>query len=172
MLRPVEEQDLDYLLDLRWNKEVNNSIIHTPLSFQKQKKWYNNLGGTDIVLSVILKENSGTVLIGTTGLYDIQSIHKRAVWKHRIHPNYQKQGISFIVGILLFNYAFKTLNLNKIYGESLEENEGIMKLCQKLGFSIEGKLKEHYYHDGRYKDAVIVGLLKDEFYKFGHPDLM
>lgn len=62
---------------------------------------------------------------------------------------------------VMLEYAFNTLNLNKISGGA--EIPDIMNFQKRLGFEQEGVLRQHVYRDGEYQDVVIFSILKEEF---------
>lgn len=66
---------------------------------------------------------------------------------------------------LLLDYAFKELNLHKVYLRVFSFNERAIKLYENLGFDIEGKLKEQLYRDGKWHDIIFMGLLKRNYMK-------
>lgn len=164
LLKPVEENDLDYLLDLRWNAEVVESIIHDPLSFTNQKEWFKNLKKTDLPLSIFLKKDNQLQIIGTVGFYNIEMRHQRATWRLRVDPLLQGKGIGSEAAKMLFDYGFKTLNLIKITGDAFADNQAILKLHEKIGFKQEGFLSKHYYHKGEFRDSIQLALFKEDFY--------
>jgi len=60
-------------------------------------------------------------------------------------------------------FAFKELNLHRITAEVYEYNERSLRLLESLGFKKEGILKEAKYHDGRYWDIIVMGLMKEDW---------
>lgn len=42
-------------------------------------------------------------------------------------------------------------------------NEASLALMRRLGFTEEGRLREHVFFAGRHHDLVLMGLLADEF---------
>jgi len=52
------------------------------------------------------------------------------------------------------------LNLNKITLEVIETNHNALKLYRKIGFIEEGRLRKHYYSDGKYFDIIILSIFK------------
>ncbi len=165
ILKPIEVDDLKFLLNLRWDNEIMKYLIHDPISFKTQNDWFNNLKKTDVVLSIFVKKEEDEIIIGTIGLYDIDYRHQRAVWRIRLSKDFQGKGYAKEAINLLLDYGFNTLNLNKITSDSLSENEAIIKLTLKLGFKKEGLLINHYFNNGKYRDAILFGLLREEFNK-------
>lgn len=163
LLKPVENEDLEFLLDLRWNRDIMQHLIHDPISLKNQNDWFNNLKSTDLPLSIFVKENDERHLVGTTGLYQINSRHQRAVWRIRIDPSHQGKGYAKEATCLLLDYGFNTLNINKITSDSFADNKAIVDLTLKLGFKQEGLLTGHYFHKGKFRDAMLFGLLRDDF---------
>ncbi|MDR0368203.1 MAG: GNAT family N-acetyltransferase [Bacteroidales bacterium] len=170
LLKPIEEEDLTFLMNLRWDKDITQFIIHDPISKQDQKKWYEKISkGNNLALSVFYKDPKNTAqteIIGTVGLFDVNMRHQHAKLKStRILAKYQGSGIVFEVLMLVLDYGFNTLNLNKVFGDSFEENTPIIKILETLGFQKEGVLRNHYFHEGMFKNAIALGLLREDFNK-------
>ena len=65
---------------------------------------------------------------------------------------------------LLLDYAFNSLNLNKVWMELYEFDEMKINFFTKiLGFKIDGKLRENCYNEGKYFDSFIISILKKEY---------
>lgn len=165
LLKPVESEDLDYLLGLRWDKDIAEFLIHDPLSVKNQQDWFNNMKKNDMPLSIFEKGHNKLNIIGTIGLYNIDARHQKAVWRIRIDKSSQGKGYAKEAIGLLLDYGFNTLNLNKIISESMEDNIAIVNLTKKMGFKEEGIMKEHFFHQGVFKNAILFGLLRKDFQK-------
>ena len=166
IIKPVEEEDLSYLLNLRWDTSIMDYLIHDPLSEVDQIKWFNSLKSSEIPFCIFMKlENNQIVNAGTIGLYNINMRHQRAVWRVRLDPKQQGMGIAFEAATMVLNYGFNTLNLNKIISDSFADNQAVIKLCLKVGAKKEALLKKHYYHKGEFRDAVQFGLFRKDFNK-------
>ena len=63
------------------------------------------------------------------------------------------------------DYSFNTLKLNKISTHVFTDNIESITGNKKFGMKIEGKLKKHYYKNGKFKDVYIFSILKTEFNK-------
>ncbi|UQS84879.1 GNAT family N-acetyltransferase [Apilactobacillus apisilvae] len=62
-------------------------------------------------------------------------------------------------------YGFNTLNLHKIYLNVDVENAPAVNVYKKMGFNIEGTLKDQYFADGDFRDCYFMGILKNNFNK-------
>ena len=169
ILKPVEPEDLNFLMEQRWDADLTDYIIHNPISSYNQQKWYEKIcKNGDVALSIFYKEKDSEkpVLLGAVGLYDINWRHQRATWKTlRIPKQYQGLGLAYEASKMLIEYGFYTLNLNKITSDIFPDNEGIIRVLSKLGFTEEGRLKDHYFHKGQFKDVVIYSLLRKDYKK-------
>jgi [ribosomal protein S5]-alanine N-acetyltransferase len=171
IIKPMEPQDLEYQLNLRWDKDITEYLIHDPISFKNQSDWYNNLKKTDLACSIFLKvkpEEGSLKIIGNVGLFDTNYRHQRAGIRARIDPEYQRKGIATEAMVMMMDYGYNTLNLNKITADSFCENEPIVKLITKMGFTKEGILEKHFFHNGKFRDAYQLGFLRENFNAIYH----
>src|SRR6187399_1993505 len=115
LLRPVEKEDLEFLLELRWDRAITTHLVHQPLSMRSQLAWYEDLQKTgELAFCIWLKSahEGSWVRAGVTGLSKFNARHQRAVWQScRVAPANQRKGIAFEACTMLFDYAFNTLNL-------------------------------------------------------------
>jgi RimJ/RimL family protein N-acetyltransferase len=64
---------------------------------------------------------------------------------------------------LVLGHAFDTLNLNRVWLHVYEYNEAGLRLYQKVGFRTEGRLREDNVRDGRYRDTLVMAVLREEW---------
>jgi len=165
ILKPVEEEDIYYLLDLRWDAEVMTYLLHEPISKSKQLEWYRSTIEKDYPFSIFFKKDNKMEICGTAGLYNISMRHQRATAKLRLDPKFQGIGIGTEALRMVIEYGFNTLNLQKMVGDRFDENKAAVNYHRKLGFVDEGHLRRHYYHNGEFKDVTLIGLLKEDFFR-------
>ncbi|MBM3326432.1 MAG: GNAT family N-acetyltransferase [Calditrichaeota bacterium] len=165
MLKPIEEEDIYVLLEIRWDWDVMFFSLHEPISRREQLEWYRSLSSKkDLALSVFLKTEQGLKLVGTIGLYDINPRHQRATFRMRLSKESQGLGIGFEAGRMLMEYGFNVLNLRKICGDQFAVNKAAVTFCRRMGFVEEGVLRKHFYQNGEFRDVSFVGLLKEDFF--------
>ena len=64
------------------------------------------------------------------------------------------------------DYAFGTLGLNRLYMRTLADNQAAIKVLQKSGLMIEGKMRQHFFKNGEFKDVLILGMCASDYAQF------
>lgn len=161
-IRPFAEEDIP--AKVKWvNDERNNTYLHyeLPLREDKTLSWFKSIQGrTDRYDAVI--EADG-VPCGLIGLLDIDRKNKKAEYYVMLgDPDCRGKGIAVEASRLLLDYAFTSLELNKVYLYTEIENNPAQKLFQKLGFVKEGIAREDLFSKERYVDRLMYGMLQKE----------
>jgi ribosomal-protein-alanine N-acetyltransferase len=78
----------------------------------------------------------------------------RGAWGH----GYATEG-----GYALLQWAFATLDLNRVQAETDTRNVASARVLEKLGFVREGTLREDCILDGEVSDSHVYGLIKREW---------
>jgi len=164
ILKPVEESDLPSLLEMQWSQELMRYMIFKPLSLENQKEWFKSLGNENLAFSIYLKKDEIKELVGLATLNHINYLHQRASWGMKLKSNLQSKGIGYEASLIIIDFAFSHLNLKKIHADVIIENLVSRKLAEKVGTREEGLLKSHYFQNGKFRDVIIYGILKEEFY--------
>ena len=60
--------------------------------------------------------------------------------------------------------GFETLNLHRIYAETISENKAAIALAQRIGMRIEGELKASQQFKDKWWNQTILGILKSEWH--------
>ena len=63
----------------------------------------------------------------------------------------------------ILEFSLKKSNLNRIEAQVYVENHRSVKLLQKLGFAKEGRLRENFLISGKFEDAYIFSLIKNDY---------
>lgn len=168
ILRPLEEEDLEMLRNLTNDPEFEKMIVgwSFPISKKDQAEWFQNSHNSLKKLQYIIEtEEDGAV--GLIGLCDID-------WKNgtasglgmRIaKKEIRTRGLATDAWMTLMKYAFNELRLNRINGSALAYNAASLRVCEKVGFKVEGTQRQAVYKDGNYVDLIIMGCLKEDYEK-------
>lgn len=103
--------------------------------------------------------------IGTATLSLISHIHRSGGIGFMIGEKaYWGSGASQESLELLVNFAFDVLGLRRLFAESCAPNHGMNFTFKKMGFTLEGKMREgHYISPGCYVDGYRWGILASEW---------
>ncbi len=80
-----------------------------------------------------------------------------------IGADHRRKGYAAEAVALLMRFMFAERRYHKCLGAIFAHNEASLALTRRLGFTEEGRLREHVYFAGRYHDLVMMGMLADEF---------
>ena len=80
-----------------------------------------------------------------------------------LHPDLWGQGLMPEAVSALVDFGFTELELHKIEIAVYDHNPQSRRVAEKLGFSLETRLRKRKKIDGDYQDKLIFGLLREEW---------
>jgi len=104
--------------------------------------------------------HSGEV-IGECDLSEIDHKHGRAEVGFMFARAHWKLGYAIEAMNAVKAEAFGALGLERLWARCHDGNEASIRLLERLGLSLEGRLRAHVKHDGRRRDCLIYGLVLD-----------
>lgn len=75
------------------------------------------------------------------------------------------KGIGTEAILLLQQFVFERLNLNRLELQVYDYNKRAYRCYQKCGFKEEGRLRAKRYMKGKYVDVILMSILKSEYEK-------
>ncbi len=161
VLRPVEESDLQWLLKYRNDPILNiNFNQPTPLSYKDQFNWYIEQVLTKKTFAYIaMLEN---IPIGYISLQNINWITRNAEISYFVIEEFNKDTFAELMHISMLRTGFKFLNLHKIYTVCFAFNDSY-KILEKLGFKVEGVIRDHCFKDGLYFNSKAMSIFEGEY---------
>src|SRR5699024_8919510 len=159
-LRVFEKTDLDFLHRLYNNPEIMAYWFEDPFYSKSalETSFEKNLNNPRIK-SFILQNNDEMVgliqfffidYIYCKSLFFIDHIHRKTEFAIIIDPLQQDKGYALKATSLALDYAFRTLNLNKLYLYVDAINEKAIHIYNKAGFIKEATLKDEFFVNGAY----------------------
>ena len=165
-LRPYRDGDADALLALYGDPEVTRWWSHEPWADRQQAIDYLERMRRDRLSSEFypwaITLNADDVLIGTAALYEIDRTHKRGMIGYSLSPSMQGHGYAGDALRLLLDFAWTTLDLQRIEADTDPENTASRRLLERLGFTLEGSLRKRWFVHGKWHDAAWYGLLRED----------
>lgn len=64
---------------------------------------------------------------------------------------------------LLYHLAFDRLGLVRVFGTVVANNRRMARWQEYLGMRQEGRMRRHLFIDGEFRDALVYGLLEEEY---------
>ena len=167
LLRPVCFGDMELFRNWWSDIELMRHFDQLPpLTYnQIEQEFRKNLNAGNRIDFII--EDKAQLPIGTIYLKNIN-------WKDRnaeLHTliageAYRNLGFGIEAQYYVLQYAFNEINMHKMYGRVLEYARDNIKLMEFVGYKKEVICKKAVFHNGRYWDLYIFGLLKREFDSF------
>ena len=157
---------LAWMNDLEITSNLVLSDYLFPVRFNQLEEYYlKNVSAKNGAFFAVHEKKSGR-FIGTCKLSPFDPIVRSAEFG-RVIGEKAARGKNYGTEIirLLADYAFGTLNLNKLTAGTHSENAAALRTYQKMGFKVEARIREACYKDGKYLDVIRVGLLRREWKK-------
>lgn len=167
-LRRIRESDLDERY-VSWfqDEELVRYYAGSKRSYTRESLLADiqehERAGTSFLYGIFLKEND--LCIGNIRLGPIVRDHKISDLVILIgdRSNHGK-GLA-VEAIRLGNrVAFELHDLRKLFGGMYEANEASVRAYTRAGWVIEGRLKGHYWVDGKPMDRILVGCFSPKYF--------
>ncbi len=170
-LRPLALSDLPQVLE--WSRDeafclANGWPLGLPAA--QLQDWFvrllNNPPADLIRRGIVVQspEHPEGQLVGFVDLREVNPLEKRARLRIAIGNEARRgQGIGFVAGLKMLEEAFGELGLERITAEIPGSNIPMRRLVEKLGFTQEGRLRQHETHQGIKEDIYLYGMLHQDF---------
>lgn len=164
--RPYSDEDLFFVYSGKNNSQVIDALfLYTPLTLEQTTNELSQWAtGKETVLFTICRQEDN-VPVGQTAFVRIDHVSRTAIFYIAIYdPRYWSHGYGGEATKMMVKYGFDTLNLNRIQLHVCSENEKGVAAYKKAGFTIEGTLRQAMYHQNKYIDFYVMGILREEYY--------
>lgn len=161
-LRPLAPDDAE--LTLAWRLGNRARLLNLgAATVQEQAQWIASRPGTEHNFVIELATSRP---IGMLSLVDVDVVSRRAeTARFLIGDEAAARGVPAAVEAmkLLYRFAFDELGLLRLFGTVAASNRLMIKWQKFLGMQEEGRLRQHLFVDGGFDDAVLLGLLVEEY---------
>ena len=167
-LRTLDRPDLPRCVAWLNDPEVRAGLlVYRPLSQTEEEAWFEaalRREANERPFAIERMVPEGWQHIGNIGLMNID-------WRCRLaevgifigEKAYWNQGYGREAMRLMLQYAFNTLNLNRISLHVFSTNIRAIRSYERTGFVQEGRLREDMFLDGEYVDVLVMGMLRREW---------
>lgn len=147
--------------DIR-NQNSVRQVMYTDhlISKEEHLTWLDNLGSDQTQRIFVIQVPDD--IAGVVSLNAISQQHKRADWAFYMDESYRG---SLVVAVEFFflNYVFKTLKLEKLNCEIIENNKHVVSMHKRFFFTQEGFRRSQIEKDGRRLGVYFLGITKEDW---------
>ena len=130
-----------------------------PMSYEEVETWSERMV-TGLTFLICIDDQP----IGTCAFMNLDERNRNAELALVIgEKNYWSQGVGTKALEEMLKMGFHGLNLHKLYLHVFEFNTRAIGLYEKLGFKLEGTLRDMHFHEGKYEAIRHYGLLRSEW---------
>jgi RimJ/RimL family protein N-acetyltransferase len=169
--RAIEKEDLPYFVKWLNDPEVRQGLsMILPLSLAEEADWFEELlkkPPFERPLAIEIQPDPQVdewIFVGNCGLFGIDWQNRFAeIGIHIGDKKYWNQGFGTKAMRLILKHGFDNLNLHRLWLRVFETNLRAIHSYEKAGFTLEGKLRQAQYLDGKYVDVMIMSMIKLEW---------
>ena len=167
VLRPPAMSDAAEIRRLAGRREIaENTFLPHPYEegmaeafIQSSRSQWEE--GEAAVFAIVLQ--NGDRQIGNIGLKEINMEHLRAEMGFWIGIDHWGNGYATEAGRAVVDFAFESLELNKVYANHFSTNPASGRVLQKIGMRKEGVRRQHIVRFGETRDLVLYGIVREEW---------
>lgn len=164
-LRLMERRDVPYKVKWISDPDVSRTMFFQEISELGTEQWLIKVTSDNTRNDFMICDLETDNPIGFASVVKIDLRNSKAETYLCIgDKKYWGRGLGTEAKILLLKYVFVDLGLNRIYSYNWAENKSMIKINEKLGFTLEGQLRKDTFANGEYKDRVIFSMLKEEYF--------
>ena len=165
VLRALEKHDLEFLHTLHNSFQNMSYFFEEPFETLRELEelFEKHLHNPSERRFVVELRNEPT-RVGVLSLVEIDDINRNAEVDIIVSEHFRGKGLGKEAFLLAVKYAFDVLNLYKLYLEVLPTNSFGRRIYEHFGFREESLLREHYFVDGKYVDAVRMCLFEKDWH--------
>lgn len=163
-LRPVERGDVEMIRTWRNSPQVADYHAERDhITVEMQARWFESVQSNNNTKRVWVIEASGKP-VGVAHVKDVHPVHQRAELGLYLAEEERRGGPFGTEALyLLIRFSFDQLELHKVYGHYLADNEPARRLNAYFGYVEEGEMREEVFVGGEFRDYIRIGLLEQDF---------
>lgn len=165
-LRGVEPGDADTFFAWRdSDMERFTDFVRFPHSLEATRKHFEKMASSepqDDAFDFIIENEAGEV-VGIINSHTCDRRVGRLMYGLAIGLAYRRHGYASEAIFLLLRYFFDELNYQKVSATVYSNNEASQHLHERLGFTLEGRIRRIVFTQGQHFDELHYGMTVEEF---------
>ncbi|MBC3465585.1 GNAT family protein [Pseudomonas sp. RW10S2] len=172
-LRELGRQDVPVINRWRNDRQVIDHL-GGPFRYVGEEvdgNWVNGyLANRSHAVRLAVCQKTNDEVVGAVYLLGIDWLVKScefAIWIGSV--SHQGRGVGLFATQEALRHAFEDLNLNRVHLTVLDDNARAINLYRKVGFSLEGTLRQAAFKRGAYRDMLQMSMLADDYWHMHAP---
>lgn len=159
-LRTVERDDAEFLQRGHNEPEVRDPLgMYGPQNEDQVEEYIENKVESDRHINLLVTLDEEPIGVVTA----MNTHHTRPELAYWLLPEVQGESYGKEAVGLLVDHLFETHEIHGLHAQAFHTNDASCALLESLGFTEEGRLREHRFRYGQYVDTVHYGLLRREW---------
>ena len=165
-LREYHKEDIPTVWKYVNDPEIKRTLvpgIPFPWKLEEEEKWYEEQNAKGDTYNFAIEKKADGTYIGGCGINNVDWKNSVATVGIFLGKDFLSQGYGTDAMKVLVKFIFDQMNIHKVILHVFSFNKRAIRSYEKVGFRIEGTLREQIYRDGKYYDEVIMGILKEDW---------
>ncbi len=167
-LRAVEPSDAEFFFE--WNQDGEMTaymhFLWPPTSLESSRRWAEEEARrrlTDDTLFLVIENREGE----RVGMISTHQCDRRTGpfrYGVAVRREHQRRGYASAAILLVLRYFFEELRYQKVTVNIHANNLACIRLHERLGYQLEGRLRRMAFTDGQLWDELHLGMTVEEFH--------
>ncbi len=166
-LRAVEPSDAEFFFE--WNQDSEmTAFMHflwPPSSLESAQRWTEEEARrrpTDDALFLVIENREGE-RVGMISTHECERRTGTFRYGIAVRREHQRCGYASAAILLILRYFFEELRYQKVTVNIPADNLACIRLHERLGYQLEGRLRRMVFTGGQLWDEVHMGMTVEEF---------
>lgn len=161
ILRSISKEDTDDILKWRNSEHVRKYFIYQEeIKKEDHLNWLKNKVDTGSVIQFMILNKVDRSSVGSVYLKDIDYTNQKAEYGIFIgEETMTNQGIGSMAARCMIEYAFRNLNLHKLYLRVYEDNYRAISSYTKAGFKKVALLEDDVLVHGEFTNMILMEIV-------------
>ena len=163
-LRPFTKEDVPQRFALSESPKVQYGLSgFFPTCLELSLARHEERSKSTQEMDFVVERVEDGAIMGSVCYYDLDLKNRNAWAGLWLGEAYHNKGYGSEALSLLLDYLFYEMGLHCVRAGAYAFNSASLRMCQSLGFVVEGRERESFLRSGSYHDAVLMSLLRSEW---------
>ncbi|NJD99712.1 N-acetyltransferase [Thermococcus sp. LS1] len=161
----ILREDIPKIWEWNNDREVTKTLADPSdvSTLEEWMKWYENLTTKKLTKRAFAILNEEGKIVGTVIVSRIDFRNGTAEIGYFLGKEHWNRGYGSEAVELTLKYCFRYMNLRKVFARTYENNAASIRILEKNGFKLVGKLRKHAWTPDGYVDILLYDIMKEEW---------